>query len=131
MSQPSQIPEPSYTKIQMSGPPEAVARLMAALGGAGEIIFDHRSEPDARGEVACTARVATFAASGPADASGPGEAVVQSTLELDAGRWHGLGEQAGAEELEAAAAAALAGLDGVHRARSRLVAVSARAGLSG
>lgn len=125
MSEPSEIPESSYAKVQLSGPPEAVARLMAALAGVGEIVFDHRSAPDARGDVACTARVATLAPFRPGgDAPGRGEAVVQSTLEIDPGCWHGLGEQAGTEQLEAAAAAALTALDGVHGARSRLVAVS-------
>lgn len=125
MSQPSEIPESSYTKIQLSGPPEAVARLMVALSGVGEIIFDHRSAPDARGEVTCTARVAILAPSRlGGDAPRRGEAVMQSTLEIGPDRWHGLGEQAGAKQLEAAAAAALTALDGVHGARSRLVAVS-------
>ncbi|MGW2748824.1 hypothetical protein [Streptomyces sp. NPDC001450] len=38
MSEPSQTPDPSYTKVQLSGPPEAVARLIAALGVAGAIV---------------------------------------------------------------------------------------------
>jgi hypothetical protein len=78
VSQPSGIPEASSTKIQMSGPPETVARLMAAL-----------------------------AALRPGGALGPGGVVVQSTPELDPGRWRGLGEQAGGGRLEDFAAAAL------------------------
>jgi hypothetical protein len=52
------------------------------------------------------------------------EAVVQSVLGIDTGRWPGLAGQAAAHEVEESAAAALAGLEGVHEARSRLVAVT-------
>jgi hypothetical protein len=78
VSQPSGIPEASSTKIQLSGPPETVARLMAAL-----------------------------AALRPGGALGPGGGVVQSTPGLDPGRWHALGKQVGAGRLEDFAAAAL------------------------
>lgn len=124
MSQPSENPEPAYTRIQMSGPPEAIARLMAALSGVGEIIFDHRSAPDDRGDVVCTARVASLIPRLPGDAPGPMDAVVQSTLGIEPGCMPGLTEQGGAEQFEAAAASALTALDGVHSARSRLVALS-------
>ncbi|MEV5433177.1 hypothetical protein [Streptomyces sp. NPDC052701] len=124
MSEPSENPDPSYTRIHLSGPPEAVARLIAALGAAGEIIFDHRSAPDARGDVVCTAQVVTYDGPQPVMVSGKAEAVVQSVLGIDAGRWPGLAGQAAAHELEESAAAALAGLEGVHEARSRLVAVA-------
>ncbi|WP_330342663.1 hypothetical protein [Streptomyces sp. NBC_00557] len=116
---------PQYTKVELSGPPEAIARLMAALGEAGEIIFDHRSAPDTRGDVACTARVATLSApQQPVQASGTAEVVVQSRLSVDAARWPGLGEPEGARRLEASTAAALAALDGVDAAEGRLVAVT-------
>ena len=125
MSTPAEAPHPSYARVQLTGPPETVALIMAALGEAGEIIFDHRSPPDDRGHVACTARVAVLSSPVPADAS-RAEAVVQSRLTVDVSRWPGLGGQAGAARLEDSAAAALTALDGVGEARSRLVAVAAR-----
>lgn len=118
------MPDPSYTRVELSGPPEAVARLMTALAGVSEVIFDHRSAPDDRGDVACTARVVTYdGAAGPQPVSGRAEAVVQSTLRLDTARWPGLGEEDGTQRLEDGAAAALAGVEGVDEASSRLVAV--------
>ncbi|MFB6984634.1 hypothetical protein ACNPQN_32825 [Streptomyces sp. NPDC056297] len=129
MNQPPEASEPSYTKIEMSGSPEAVAQLMAALSGVGEVIFDHRSTPNTRGDVVCTARVATFPSPGPDNTSRPGEAVVQSTLSIAPDFLPALSEQAGSEKFEAAAAAALTALDGVHAVRSRLVAVSLTGGL--
>ncbi|MFG3207348.1 hypothetical protein [Streptomyces sp. NPDC048192] len=123
MSMPEQAPQ--YTKVELSGPPEAIARLMAALGEAGEVIFDHRSAPDARGDVTCTARVATLATQQqPAQVSGAADVVVQSRLSVDAARWPGLGQAAGAQRLETSVAAAVTALDGVDAARARLVAVT-------
>lgn len=124
MDESSEIPEPSYTRVQLSGPPQAVARLMAALGGAGEIIFDHRSEPDVRGDVACTARVATYGAPGPQPAPGRAAAIMQNTLSLDAARWPLTGERGDTQRLEACADAALSAVEGVHAVSSRLVAVT-------
>ncbi|MET8816424.1 hypothetical protein ABZW47_31040 [Streptomyces sp. NPDC004549] len=112
-----------YTRVQLSGPPEAVTRLMAALGGAAEIIFDHRSAPDTRGEVECTARVVTYAAGVARSGSGQAEAVVQSVLRVDTGRWPALGEAEDARRLEESTAAALCGVQGVGEVNSRLVAV--------
>ncbi|MFI8194517.1 hypothetical protein ACIF8T_38370 [Streptomyces sp. NPDC085946] len=129
MSESSQTPEPFYTQVQLSGPPEAVNRLMAALSGAGEVIFDHRSAPDVRGDVQCTAEVVTYGTPGPQAMSGPqavsgrAEAIVQSTLQLDTGRWPGLGQDEGSRRLEDGTAAALAAVEGVQGASSRLVAV--------
>ncbi|MFF2206276.1 hypothetical protein [Streptomyces sp. NPDC058145] len=124
MSEPQETPDPSYTKVQLNGPPEAVALLMAALGAVGEIIFDHRAAPDVRGDVACTAQVVTYGELRPATVSGRSEAVLQSVLGIDVGRWAGSAGQPDAKRLEDSSAAALAGLEGVHEARSRLVAVT-------
>jgi hypothetical protein len=124
MSQPAEAPEPAYVQVRLSGPPEAVAGLMAVLGGAGEIIFDHRAEPDIRGDVSCTARVVVLPPSPAVSASKQAEVVVQSTLSADTARWPGLDEPAGIERFEAVTAAALTGLDGVDGARSRVVAVT-------
>ncbi|MEU8733605.1 hypothetical protein AB0C68_30020 [Streptomyces tendae] len=123
MNRPVEAPEPAYTKVQMSGPPEAVARLMAVLGGSCEIIFDHRADPNARGDVSCTARVVTYGADRTQALSGRAEAVVQSTLFLDTARWPGLGEDEGTQRLENGAAAALAAVTGVRTVSSRLVAL--------
>ncbi|MFD6329224.1 hypothetical protein ACFWGI_06545 [Streptomyces niveus] len=131
MSEPIESAEPSYCKVQLSGPPEAVGRLMAALAGAGEIIFHHRSAPDDRGAVDCTARVATYGATGVQmvgeEGAGQVEAVVQSTLRLDAARWPGLGGRAGTQQLEDSAVAALATVEGADTVSSRLIAVTAPA----
>lgn len=127
MDESSEIPEPSYTRVQLSGPPQAVARLMAALGSAGEIIFDHRAEPDVRGDVECTARVATYSAPGPKQAPGRTAAVMQSTLILDAVCWPLTDECGDTQRLEACADAALSEVEGVHAVSSRLVAVTAPA----
>ncbi|MEU5196113.1 hypothetical protein AB0G86_18985 [Streptomyces scabiei] len=124
MSQPAGAPEPSYVQVRLTGPPEAVAGLMTVLGGASQIIFDHRAEPDTRGDVSCTARVVVLPPSPAVSASKQAEVVVQSTLSADTARWPGLDEPAGIERFEAVTAAALAGLDGVDGARSRVVAVT-------
>ncbi|MGW6202068.1 hypothetical protein ACWF9B_00205 [Streptomyces sp. NPDC055089] len=128
MSESLQTSQPSYSTVELSGPPEAVALLMAALAAAGEVIFDHRSAPDVRGDVVCRAKVVTYAAWEPAG-SGQVEAVVQSALRLDTARRPGLGRDEGARRLEEDAAAALAAVDGVSKVvGSRLVAVVSSAG---
>ncbi|MFI2437132.1 hypothetical protein [Streptomyces sp. NPDC018693] len=127
MSESFQTSQPSYSAVKLSGPPEAVARLMAALAAAGEIIFDHRSAPDVRGDVACTAKVVTYEAAG--EQAGQAEVVVQSTLRLDTVRRPGLGQDEGARRLEEDATAALAAVEGVREVvASRLVAVVSSAG---
>ncbi|WP_327411178.1 hypothetical protein OG458_42490 (plasmid) [Streptomyces sp. NBC_01281] len=117
-------PGPSYTKVQLSGPPDEVGRLMAALGSVGEIIFDSRSEPDARGDVSCTARVATHPSPRPVDPSvQQADVTVQSTFRLGTAAWPCLPGRAGAQQLEEAVDAVLAGLPGAGYPRSRVVAV--------
>jgi hypothetical protein len=103
---------------------------MAALATAGEIIFDHRSAPDARGDVACTAKAVTYETAGGEEAAGgQAEVVVQSTLRLDTVRRPGLGQDEGARRLEEDAAVALAAVEGVQQVvGSRVVAVVPSAG---
>ncbi|MFI1177222.1 hypothetical protein [Streptomyces melanogenes] len=48
----------SVTRIEMTGMPQAVDRLVAALSAHSEIIYDSRSDPDARGEAHCIAEAA-------------------------------------------------------------------------
>ncbi|MFD7552597.1 hypothetical protein [Streptomyces sp. NPDC059816] len=128
MSESLQTSQPSYSAVELSGPPEAVARLMTALAAAGEVIFDHRSAPDVRGNVACRAKVVTYEAGEPTGAWQT-EAVVQSTLRFDTVRRPGLEQDEGARRLEEDAAAALAGVEGVSEVvGSRLVAVVSSAG---
>ncbi|MFI2437128.1 hypothetical protein [Streptomyces sp. NPDC018693] len=124
MSTPFQGPGPSYTRVQLSGPPEAVGQLMAALGGAGQIIFDSRSEPDARGDVACTARVATQSTPRTVTAPGRAEVVMQCALTIDAASWPGVAGREGAQRLEDNVRAALAELPGLRTAHSRVIAVT-------
>ncbi|MFI9772747.1 hypothetical protein ACIHJG_38800 [Streptomyces sp. NPDC052415] len=129
MSESLQTKQPSYSAIKLSGPPQAVARLMAALATAGEVIFDHRSAPDARGDVTCTAKVVTYEAAGHEAVAGQAEVVVQSTLRLDTAYRPGLGQDEGARRLEEDATAALAAVEGVQDVvGSRLVAVVPSAG---
>lgn len=129
MSESLQTTQPSYSAVELSGPPEAVARLMAALATAGEVILDHRSAPNARGDVACTAKVVTYEVTGEEAMPGQAEVVVQSTLHLDTARWPGVGEDEGARRLEENVTAALAAVEGVHGVvGSRLVAVVPSAG---
>ncbi|WP_440581074.1 hypothetical protein [Streptomyces sp. PT19] len=129
MSESLPTTQPFYSAVELSGPPGAVAQLMAALSAAGEVIFDHRSEPDTRGDVRCTAKVVTYEATGQGPVPGQVEAVVQSTLRLDTARRPGLGQDEGARRLEEDAAAALAAVEGVSEvASSRLVAVAPSAG---
>ncbi|WP_406257162.1 hypothetical protein [Streptomyces chartreusis] len=108
----------------MSGPPETVAVMMAALGSAGEIVFDARSSPDPRGDVTCTARVAHASVSGPMADPDRADIVVQAAFTADAASWPDLAGQ-GAADLEAAVSSALSSLPGTHRASSRIVAVTA------
>ncbi|MEU5241665.1 hypothetical protein ACH4UR_35745 [Streptomyces lydicus] len=105
---------PAFTQVRLTGPPDEVGPLMAALGSVAEFIFGPvSSEPDARGEVSCTARVVTHP-SGPAPQTAqPRLLTVQTTLEVDAGA--GLG-------LEESVADALGSLAGVRQARSRVIA---------
>jgi hypothetical protein len=129
VSQSLQTAQPSYSAVHLSGPPQAVARLMTALAAAGEVIFDHRSAPDARGDVACTAKVVTYEAAGQEAAAGQAEVVVQSALRVDTGRRPGLGQDEGARQLEEDACAALAAVEGVQQVvGSRVVAVVPSAG---
>jgi hypothetical protein len=117
--------QPSYARVQLNGPPEAVARLVAALGDAGEIIFDLPStEGDPRGDVTRTVRVATFPAPGPALSARRTAVVVRSGLSGDTVRRPGLDGLVGAELLEAGTAAALAAMGGVEAVRTRLVAMA-------
>ncbi|MEV5426350.1 hypothetical protein AB0K85_26850 [Streptomyces cellulosae] len=131
MSTPSEGPGPSYTKVQLSGPPEAVGRLMAALGGAGQIIFDSRTKPDARGEISCTARVATLPVPRPVTAGGRAEVVMQCALTVDTGSWPGVEGGEGAGRLEEDSRSALAGLPGLLAAHSRVIAVTGASDAAG
>ncbi|MGW6790738.1 hypothetical protein [Streptomyces chartreusis] len=115
---------PSYVRVQLSGPPESVAVMMAALGGAGEIVFDARPAPDQRGDVTCTARVAHAPVSEPLAESARADIVVQVAFSADTACWPDLAGQ-GAAGLEAAVSSALASLPGTHASSSRVVAVTA------
>ncbi|MEU8779539.1 hypothetical protein [Streptomyces sp. NPDC048606] len=80
--------QPLFTRVELKGPPEAVDELVTGLSEIGEIAFDSRSTPDARGEVACIAEVVT-APSLPA--AGPGELrfVIQTAFDVDPAQWPG------------------------------------------
>ncbi|MEV4333448.1 hypothetical protein AB0K02_23380 [Streptomyces sp. NPDC049597] len=107
---------PMFTQVQLVGPAEAVDRLMGALSGVSEVIFDARSEPDARGDVTGVARVVTHA--GVQDLAGAGTVAVtvQSVLEVEGGA------AARRRQVEESVRAALGSLPGVRQASSRVVA---------
>ena len=114
-------PGPAFTRVELMGPAGEVGRLMAALAGVAEVVFDSRSEPDARGDVSCVARVVTHPAPSIPGSQGAVSVTVQAVLEADAQALPGLPHAATARELEESVTAALAGLPGIRQASSRLI----------
>ncbi|MCZ1011953.1 hypothetical protein [Streptomyces lydicus] len=105
---------PAFTKVQLTGPPEAVSRLMEALGRAGELIFGPvTAEPDARGDVSSTARMVTHPRDQAPTASRVRLVTVQTALEVDAEARPGL---------EESVVRSLENLPGVLQASSRVIA---------
>ncbi|MET9959649.1 hypothetical protein ABZ128_11385 [Streptomyces sp. NPDC006326] len=100
--------DPMFTRVELKGPHEAVDDLVTGLSGLGEIIFDARSAPDARGDVACIAEVVT-PPSRPPSGSGEVRVVVQAVFDIDPAGWAGLSDEAVRARLEEAVAAAVAG----------------------
>ncbi|MFI8186719.1 hypothetical protein ACIF70_40490 [Actinacidiphila glaucinigra] len=120
-SQPSS-PEPAFTRVQLTGPPGEVDRLMAVLASMSEVVFDSRSEPDARGDVSCVAQVLTHPSPAGPVADGRVSVTVQAVLEADAQALPGLPDAAAAQRVEESVSAALVALPGVTAVASRLVA---------
>ncbi|MFI9772764.1 hypothetical protein ACIHJG_38895 [Streptomyces sp. NPDC052415] len=106
----------------MTGPADAVARLMEALSGMSEVIFGPVLQPARGGDVSCTAQVVTHpSAEPPADGQGV-RVTVQSVLEVAPGT---LSDPAAAQRVEVSVADAVLGLPGVRSASSRVVSAVA------
>lgn len=117
-------PGPAFTQVQLIGPPMEVERLMAALSRVAEVIFDARSEPDARGDVTGVARVVTHPAVLAAAGARTVAVTVQTVLEIDASQMPGPhGAAAPRQRIEESVSAAMgAAVPGVRQASSRVVA---------
>ncbi|MBM9624740.1 hypothetical protein [Streptomyces zhihengii] len=118
-----------FTQVQLTGPADAVARLMEHLSGVGEVIFGPVSQPAAGGNVLCTAQLVTRppAVSPAGPVSGQRAVVtVQSVLELDP---VALEAEDAAEGVASSVAEAAGRLPGVRAASARLVAVGGLPGV--
>ncbi|MFD9791394.1 hypothetical protein ACFWXK_10630 [Streptomyces sp. NPDC059070] len=114
----------SVTRIEMTGVPEAVDRLMAALSAQGEIIYDSRSGPDARGEVHCIAEAVLPGKETPPQVEAATTVTVQAVLDIDPAVGTRLQAAEGRGQLEAEVAARLDGLaSSTGPARTRVVSV--------
>ena len=115
-------PVPSYTEVELTGPPDDLGRLMEALSGVGEIHFHSRSAPNAAGMVTCTATVATFP--GPVEASTEETVTltVQTLVDIDPSQRADPTGQVG-QEVEKEAAALLSGIRGSGDVQATVVRV--------
>ncbi|WP_371648256.1 MULTISPECIES: hypothetical protein [unclassified Streptomyces] len=114
----------SVTRIELTGVPQAVDRLMAALSAHGEIIYDSRSDLDARGEVHCIAEAVLPGEDAVPGAQGATTVTVQAVLDIDRAAGPSLLAAAGRGQLEADVAARLEGLShSSGPARTRVVSV--------
>ncbi|MFD6464814.1 hypothetical protein [Streptomyces goshikiensis] len=108
--------QPLFTRVELKGPPEAVDDLVTGLSEIGEISFDSRGTPDARGEVACIAEVVT-APRLPASRPGEVRVVMQTAFDIDPAQWSGLSPEEIRARLEetvtVAVARAVSGSSGV------------------
>ncbi|MER6847744.1 hypothetical protein AB0A81_25520 [Streptomyces flaveolus] len=112
--------EPQFTQVQLTGPADAVARLMENLSTAGEVIFGPVQQPARGGEVTCTAQMVTHPSPG-AEAGRPTASVtVQTVLEVEQ---EVLPDSAAAHHIEASITTAVQALPGVLGATSRCIAV--------
>jgi hypothetical protein len=112
----------SSTRIELTGNPNQISRLVALIGTTGEIVFDSRSQPDPRGMVTALVQVRARGQETPVPT--PTAAVtVQAVLDVDTDAWPGLPTAPNVERLEATTTTALRNLPGVQEARSRVISV--------
>lgn len=109
---------PAFTQVQLTGPADAVARLMETLSGMSEVIFGPVLQPARGGDVSCMAQVVTHPSAEPPAEGQSVSVTVQSVLEYAPGT---LLDPAAAERVEASVTDAVLGLPGVRRASSRVV----------
>ncbi|HWU10272.1 MAG TPA: hypothetical protein VN520_28535 [Streptomyces sp.] len=113
----------SSTRIELSGTPDQISRIVALIGSSiGEIIFDSRSQPDPRGMVTALIQVrsADLESSIPTRTAA---VTVQAVLDVDTDVWPGLPAGPSVEQLEITTTTALRNLPGVQAARSRVISV--------
>ncbi|MFF1482245.1 hypothetical protein ACFVYD_32630 [Streptomyces sp. NPDC058301] len=114
----------SVTRIELTGMSQAVDRLMAALSAQGEIIYDSRSDPDARGEVHCIAEAVLPGEGAAPEVQAATTVTVQAVLDIDAAVGPSLQAAEGRRQLEADVAARLEGLSSsTGPAHTRVVSV--------
>jgi hypothetical protein len=104
--------------VQLTGPADAVDRLMETLSGMSEVIFGPVLQPARGGDVSCTAQVVTHPSPAPPAEGQSVSVTVQSVLEIVPGT---LLDPAAAQRVEASVTDAMLGLPGVRRASSRVV----------
>ena len=104
--------------MQLTGPAEAVDRLMQTLSGMGEVIFGPVQQPARGGDVTCTAQVVTHPSPGTVTDRQSVSVTVQTVLEVEPGA---LADPAAAQHVEASVSAAVQALPGVLKASSRYV----------
>lgn len=109
---------PEFTQVQLTGPAEAVERLMHNLSGMGEIIFGPVQQPARGGDITCTAQLVTHPSPGPVTGRQTVSVTVQTVLEVEPGA---LADRAAAQHVEASVSAAVQALPGVLEASSRYV----------
>ncbi|MET7489824.1 hypothetical protein [Streptomyces sp. NPDC005538] len=118
----SPTPAPAFTRVEMTGPPDAVDALLEALSGVAEIHYASRSEqPDARGEVVCTAEVATMPGPQEAIAEGAVTYTVQALIDVDASQRADLAPGQDGRQVAEEAATLLKGIRGSGEVQARVV----------
>ncbi|MER5615908.1 hypothetical protein [Streptomyces sp. NPDC002215] len=120
-STPSSAPGPAFTQVQLTGPADAVARLMETLSGVSEVIFGPVLQPGRGGDVSCTAQVVTHPSPEPLARSQTVSVTVQAVLEVESGTLRELPGPTAAQHVEASVTAAVSALPGVRTASSRFV----------
>lgn len=112
----------SSTRIELTGAPDEISRLVALIGSTGKIIYDSRSLPDPRGLVTALVQVHSPRRDAPVPTRAA-EVTVQAVLDVDTRVWPGLPATPDVERLEATTTVALRNLPGVQEARSRVISV--------
>lgn len=121
----SPTPAPAFTRVEMTGPPDAVGQLLEALSGVAEIHYASRSTtPDARGEVTCIVEAATMPGSREvpeASADGTVTFTVQALVDVDPSQRKDLPPGEGSQWVAEEAAALLKGIRGSGEVQARVV----------
>ncbi|MFF5019102.1 hypothetical protein [Streptomyces sp. NPDC001165] len=112
----------SSTRIELTGAPDQISRLVALIGSTGQIVFDSRSQPDPRGLVTALVQVRARGQETPVPTR-TAAVTVQAVLDVDTGAWPDLPAAPGVERIETRTTAALRTLPGVQEARSRVISV--------